>query len=303
MDPIPLLTSIPKNTLRQDCHGTEIGRDYLRSCIESWQNSGFTPISVNSQKEIQVNCPDMEGVRYISVKRDASHATGKPLIYLNDLIHVAVTLASGPVVITNADIFLDCTQEIRTFIQRLKPGKCLILKRFEIETAYARNGVESSFGYDFFAFHVKDIQKYAESKLVFGMPWWDHYVPIFLAFHGVSILTESTPCVFHLVHNERWNANHGVKYGFKFMDIVNSDIEAMDLESGLINTYVENFHLLATSIDIISRIRYIINKTRGVSDTHVSELFKRLSTANVRFIEDEMAKNKRYFENENSSGP
>ena len=290
MEPIPLLTSIPEHIRRQDSRGADVGRDYRRRCIESWKRSGFATISVNSRKEIQGNGLDTEWVRYRAVKRDAGRTTGRPLVYLNDLLRVAEDLAPGPVAITNSDVLLDCNSKIQPLLRRISPGQCLVAKRFDIESVHAGGGAEFTHGYDFFAFYPEDIRGYRESDLVLGMPWWDHYLPIFMAVHGISIKPVPAPFVYHLVHHDRWNQGLWVKYGIAFMDAMRSDLAAACRGPCPACTYAENFHRITTSFDTLSRMRYAVNKMRGIRDMHIIKILKQLAGMNVSFLEGEMAK-------------
>lgn len=68
---------------RLNAKGHEIGEAYQQSCIESWQHAGFEPVSVNS-----INEPCSHSTRIISVSRDASAITGRPHVFLADLLAV-----------------------------------------------------------------------------------------------------------------------------------------------------------------------------------------------------------------------
>ena len=82
-EPVFLVTSIPPKIVRHDKWGHEIGGEYQQACVASWLHAGFTPVSINSIAEPR---PSLEGVRYVTVRRDARRITGKPLIYFDDLL-------------------------------------------------------------------------------------------------------------------------------------------------------------------------------------------------------------------------
>src|SRR5580704_15587850 len=100
MTDIPLITSIPPRLSRLDSAGVDFGDAYQSDCIASWRSAGFDPISVNSADEAHTHA-----VRVIPVGRDASAITGRPNVYLGDLLAVACIEANGgSFAITNADI-------------------------------------------------------------------------------------------------------------------------------------------------------------------------------------------------------
>lgn len=291
MKHIPLITSLPKTISRPGPNGTDNGKLYSLDCIKSWLRAGFAPISVNSRTEMENNDLNPEWVRYITVKRDARRATGKPLVFLKDILQVAGEVTCGPIALTNADILLDNPQEIQALIRSIKPGRCFVGKRLDIDSLTTRNGIEHPYGYDFFAFHSRDIQYYSESEFIFGMPWWDHFFPLFMAVHGIKILPISTPFVFHLTHHERWDEGLRVKYGIKFLDIMRQELKAADFKANAVNQYAREFYAVATDLSITSRMKYTLRCARNGRETHISTLLHRLSAANVKMIDEEMVKN------------
>lgn len=83
---IPLVTSIP---IRRSLALGQVQfvEDGHLSCIESWLNCGFNPISVNCINE--AGGFKIPGVEMHLVERDAYEVTGKRLVYLEDMICAA----------------------------------------------------------------------------------------------------------------------------------------------------------------------------------------------------------------------
>ncbi len=109
----PLITSIPPRMSRVDASGAEIGPEYQRRCIESWRAAGFDPISVNSVRE-----PAPEGVTVVTVDRDAEHITGRPHVFVSDLIQCGARSVadSGDVfAIANADLIFSPKARLSRF--------------------------------------------------------------------------------------------------------------------------------------------------------------------------------------------
>src|SRR5258708_5032430 len=126
---IPLITSLPPTMSRLGAEGEEIGADYQQRCIESWHRAGFEPISVNSTSESY-----RHSVRMIPVSRDASSVTGRPNVFLADLIDAASNEAEGgPVVVMNGDLLIRPGTELAAKVLDLRPGEFIFSRRINID--------------------------------------------------------------------------------------------------------------------------------------------------------------------------
>jgi hypothetical protein len=196
---IPLITSLPPSLSRLDAQGEEIGADYQERCIESWHRAGFDPISVNSTSE-----PYRHSVRMIPVSRDASAVTGRPNVFLADLLAVASNEAEGgPVVLMNADLLIRPGTALAAAVGELGPGEFIFSRRIDIDRPDQTSGIPWIHGYDFFAGHAADISGLPDAGMVFGAPWWDHYLPLIMFGQGCR-LYEAGPAVLHLAHEIQW---------------------------------------------------------------------------------------------------
>lgn len=71
MSDIPLFTSLPPRIIRRNKHGEDIGEHYAAACFQSWQDSGFRPVTLNATSEdlSAQNLPEIIECRTLS--RDA----------------------------------------------------------------------------------------------------------------------------------------------------------------------------------------------------------------------------------------
>jgi hypothetical protein len=227
MTPIPLITSVPPNMSRIGADGSEIGAEYLALCIDSWRRSGFSPRSVNAETEVITCQSDFGGLPLVRVPRDAATFVGKHLVYFQDLVQSAAAAADdgpGPVVITNADIFLDPTFPLHDELLRLRPGHAVLARRVDVTTPSQRRGQVYRRGFDFFAIHRDDLRKVQSEGFIFGTPWWDYVLPTALLANGVRVDLLTTPFAFHLLHNDRWNEQQWTSVGLHF---VNATLELL----------------------------------------------------------------------------
>lgn len=220
MAKIPIFTSIPPRFVRLDNTGTDIGTNYLSRCVHSWRDNNFEPMSINADIERQPEILNDLAIRRINVGRNAQELCGKPLVYLSDFVRSACEIANGPVAITNSDILLDISSETLEKFNKIKPGQCFVAPRIDISSIESREGREYRYGYDFFVYHSQDLDKLMESQFVFGLPWWDHFLPVVMYSQGVRQIGADRMFAYHLLHNERWDWQLWIHLGRQYVDLM-----------------------------------------------------------------------------------
>jgi len=223
---IPLFTSIPPRTIRTTSDGSDIGDEYASMCVRSWRSSGFDPVTVNSHNEAIADVVHEENVRSIRIDRDAQKDYGKPLVFFSDFLKAACAGCEGPIAITNADIVLDVPGDVYDRISSLPQGKSLVAKRLDVDDFGSSAGSEYRHGYDLFVFHTADLRKFSFEGFVFGMPWWDHVLPIDMYLNGIEGLPSDLPIAFHLKHSERWDFERWVTLGRHFLKSVRRRLDS-----------------------------------------------------------------------------
>lgn len=243
MAAIPLLTSLPPALKRHDERKVDIGAQYQLRCIESWRQSGFHPISLNALGE-KLPTGLAAQVTVETQRIDATASTGRPLIYLSSFLARAQQVSKSPVAITNADIILELAPEERRAVQELSPGEFLMAHRTDVDNPWSRSRQRRFVeGYDFFVVHPEDLSRLRwvrEQSYVFGMPWWDYFLPVALVASGVKARRLDSSGIIHLRHLNRWDPNAGRRFGEEFLNDM-LDLRAQ-MESGKVgNEEVTSF--------------------------------------------------------------
>ena len=154
---VPIITSLPPRMTRFTEDGREIGADYQRQCAASWSEVGFSPIiSVNSKRELEA-APELRslvselGAEVIPVERDASAITGKPYVFVSDILRVACeVVGSGPFAMINADILLAKEANLIGLITSVvEPRRFLMARRIGISEPNERQGRAIPYGVRF----------------------------------------------------------------------------------------------------------------------------------------------------------
>lgn len=225
---IPLVTSIPPFFSRLDNAGNEAGGAWLTACVQSWLDEGFDPITVNSSAETMLDFALPPRFEKLKTTRDGFEEFGKRYVSLGDMIQLVVQKTEGPIEIINSDIALELTEEARQRIRTLQPGTCIICNRIDVDTLACENGVVYSSGYDFFVFHASDLRKVSENRMYFGLPWWDHYLPISVLSQRVTRLKSEGIKAYHLKHDGRWKRRLWRKLGHRFVGDIRALGDAAD---------------------------------------------------------------------------
>lgn len=287
---IPLVTSIPSSMSRPTDDGRDLGSEYLLRCVESWKRSGFAPMSVNSRRELGTRAQIAGGVVQVAVDDDAFDITGKPHIFLGDLLRAARAAADGPVVLANADILLEPRSPPLDRVRELQPGDLLLAKRVDIRSPDDREGAEYAYGFDFFALHSSDLADQCESRLVFGAPWWDHYLPLRMFARRSSLVFLPHPFAFHLIHTERWSWDLWQAMGERFLVEMTAALRARgDGTDDLLPQYA---HLLDDAVKEAGGHR--LSDSSSTLGRHaparakqeVLQILHRVSQANLRILDE-----------------
>ena len=214
---IALFTSVPPTVVRI-VEGVDVGAQYQLDCMRSWIELGFPVTSVNPVLEIATLATKFPELRTLPVPSGLHSAVTRPLVALNDLLDSALDTDAEVIVFVNADIELAGLVELRSNLQRVKPGHAFVGQRMELATRASTQGPVCTVGFDVFAIHRNDLQNLRTAVPLFiGAPWWDYHVVAQLVMNAVSVSTLDPNTIHHLSHSggwslELWNAL-GVEFG------------------------------------------------------------------------------------------
>ena len=218
----PIFTSIPGKYARFDSDGRDIGDAHLTACIASWRNCGFEPVTVNSRSEVPHPLVAELGVRTVVVDRDASKLTGRPHLYMSDLVDAALRHGGERVFLVNADIELEMTGAAQNTIRSLRPMDIVWCSRIDYRVEKDPDRPRYEGGIDFFSAGRRCLSAVDFGELVFGMPWWDHFLPLALLTKGGEPVSETGIHPYHLEHGGRWIRKNHIAFGRVFMRQVDS---------------------------------------------------------------------------------
>ena len=212
----PIVTSIPPFFSRKNANGQEIGNAHLAACIESWRACGFEPVTVNAETEALHPLIKEHDVKVLRVPRDASEFTGRPHVFLNDLLGAALSLPTERIFIINADIELEMNEKAIQRLGALGPTQAVGVRRRDYSGDKTKADAPYDGGIDLLGAGREALANIDCGQLIYGMPWWDHYLPLMLLWKDTEFLPGSGVNIWHLVHEGRWNKKQYIRSGQEF---------------------------------------------------------------------------------------
>lgn len=238
-----LYTSIPPKVSRI-VDGQEVGHLWTRMCIDSWKRAGYDVVSINSAREAEQISSIYPDVNVQSVDRDGMATVGRPLIYLSDLLSVAIKDGSSFFAIANADVMFlnDAAIALKDWTPELGFAYSTRLDIDDLAGANPRlHG-----GVDFAILKVSDLQGLEFPDFLFGTPWWDYWLPLAMNCKGVKgcrLAYNHLPVIAHLFHGDRWSHDEFLTNFSLFVNAISTvvtdrskwsgNVDGVDLATGL----------------------------------------------------------------------
>lgn len=189
-----------------------------KAAVASWFVCGFRVVSLNVAAEIAILESEFPDVEFVPVTRDGSKATGKPLIYFDDILGFFRTLGEGTFGIINSDIYLIPDRECISLIMREARDSMVYGSRVDVKSLQQLMGPVYTAGFDFFFFDKSVLGCYPASNFMLGMPWWDYWAPIMPHFDGRRIKLLDAPFAYHVEHEKNYSDAGFERFGQEFSE-------------------------------------------------------------------------------------
>lgn len=202
--------------------------------ISSWQALGFSVVSLNSLEEINHLQPIYSNITFHPVVRHAQAETGKPLVYLNDIISYLSKSGTKICGIVNSDIHLRANPDLVDYLAREAINSMIFGSRIDVWSLnYKEESVEYDSGFDYLFFDSEILKYYPLDNFCLGMPWWDYWIIVALMKHEVKLKKLSAKIAYHHFRQTRYSQKNWLKYGIEiakyYLDI--SDYKSINLEN------------------------------------------------------------------------
>lgn len=193
--------------------------DEQRSCISTWQHVTDTIISVNSKAEAAALRPEFPAVTFREATRDGTAATGKPYVYVNDIIDALLETQKPYLAILNSDVIVTDDEAVHSEIKANVAGALIFGQRVDVTGAAERSGRFYFGGFDFFIFDRRIAGLISRTDFLMGVPWWDYWLPFELLARHSTVKQLISPFCFHVKHQQRWDEGSYKRFGQLFAAI------------------------------------------------------------------------------------
>jgi hypothetical protein len=206
MPPIPLFTSIPPRVQRVIHGQQDVGAAWTRACITSWQRAGYRVVSVNAHCEVAEIRRQHPDVDVVGVARDGRVRTGRPLVFIADMLALMADCGHTSAAIANADVL--CMNDAADRLRGWQPDGFAYSNRVDIDDPQLSNPRLHG-GMDFLIANTRHLRTLDVPDFLFGTPWWDYWLPMALTAQGVQgarLAVNNLPLIAHLAHDDRWKS-------------------------------------------------------------------------------------------------
>ena len=182
-----------------------------RAALQSWRAAGLSVVSVNSRSEAAELREHFPDVTFKIIDQPVEDIPGRPFVPIRALIQAAKESSADVCGIVNSDIEFRGEENFFDLVGREAPGALVFGNRIDVAAAIAGKAYRN--GYDYFFWARENSDLFEETPMVFGLPWWDFWLPLHAHSQGLKIKRVVTSAMIHPVHPIGWDTPNFVKFG------------------------------------------------------------------------------------------
>jgi len=171
-----------------------------RHAVDSWRDLDFDVISYNHPTEIEQLTPNFPDVTFEPTVRTGQLWSGKPVIFISDILRALKSTRRGICGIVNSDILITQNDQLVDSIRALASDGFVYGPRVDVDAIDKIDGQLDLFGADFFFFNPAVVDSIPESHMCIGMPYWDHWLPLMALLSGHTTTKIVCPFARHVRH-------------------------------------------------------------------------------------------------------
>jgi hypothetical protein len=174
--------------------------DVQTQAIRSWLKLGLKVISLNCPDEISQLKTDFPTVEFVPQENTGLEITGKPVMFIAEILNYFSSQSTEIVGIVNSDIKLDTSSTTLEMIKLHSKEAFYFGPRYEVENFETMEGPIDPWGFDYFFFDKSFTSLWPNHQFCMGMPFWDHWFPLMAILHGKKVSRPTLPFGWHIPH-------------------------------------------------------------------------------------------------------
>ena len=257
------------------------------AAIQSWQDYGFTIVSLNTREEIEKLVGEFSDIKFVSQPRDGRNITGKPVIYINDIINYLKETSYRLCGIVNSDIYFAPDYQLKDHIEVTATNCMLASPRTDVSCFSKVNGKLDPFGFDAFFFDRAFLPIWDQTQFCLGMPFWDHWFALKPILNSRRVKKFISTGIRHIPHstdrdhsffffNDHFaklmisyiknnEVDFGIGFDFSDYEILRAAVLECEKLNDFESSYVQHFEKLAVFFDNLTKyvIRFINDRSEA----------------------------------------
>lgn len=171
-----------------------------RRAVDSWRDLNFDVASYNHPMEIEQLSDLFPDVTFEPTVRTGQLWSGKPVIFISDILRALKASRRGICGIINSDILITRNDQFVDGVRALAKDGFVYGPRVDVDNIDQLDSQLDLFGADFFFFNPVVIDSIPESHVCIGMPYWDHWLPLMALLAGHPTTKLVCPFARHVRH-------------------------------------------------------------------------------------------------------
>jgi hypothetical protein len=171
-----------------------------KRAIQSWLDMNFKVHSLNILEEAVQVREDFPNIECYPQQESGFKLTGKPVIFVNEILNFFSKKSCSRLGIINSDIVLDVSEYASNQIYEYSNNAFFFGQRLEVIDLDSKSGEVDPWGFDYFFFDKAFVDIWPQSQFCLGMPFWDHWFPLLPILHGKKVFRPRIPIGRHIPH-------------------------------------------------------------------------------------------------------
>lgn len=172
--------------------------------IASWIDHGYTPVSLNSAKEVEAIRHQYPGVQFVATEANSRNLYKQPYVLIDAFIDYARAEGLPHAMIVNSDIAIsDKDGLIGGYLHRSSDA-LVFSNRFD-HNGDGANPTRYDYGFDAFIVNERFYNILPRSLFAMGQTWWDYWLPYRFIKSGVPAHLVKEPLFLHHRHPTQYD--------------------------------------------------------------------------------------------------
>lgn len=177
------------------------------NAVNSWIESGYEVVSMNSNEEIEGLKEKFANVKFVSTNRHNKKMFGKPYVIVSAILDYLLEVKSEYSLIVNSDIIINDKSGYTKKLNDISKDGIVIINRYDYDENIEAAKIYEE-GFDGFFISEKFLSVFPQTLLCLGQCHWDYWLPYTASINGANIIKSKVPYLFHKKHPVQYSVEN-----------------------------------------------------------------------------------------------